>query len=51
MLRDRCYMPQSLALNEDGIVVRIIHHVLQLHDGCNFVAMILFGEKGGSSST
>ena len=28
-----------------GIVVRILHHVHQLHDGCIFVAMRLFGEK------
>ena len=28
-----------------GIVVRILHHVDQVHDGCIFVAMRLFGEK------
>ena len=28
-----------------GIVVRILHHVQQIQDGCIFVAMILFGEK------
>ena len=28
-----------------GIVVRILHHVGQVHDGCIFVAMRLFGEK------
>ena len=28
-----------------GIVVRILHHVDQAHDGCIFVAMILFGQK------
>ncbi len=28
-----------------GIVVRILHHVHQLHDVCIFVPMRLFGEK------
>ena len=28
-----------------GIVVRILHHVHQVHDGCIFVPMRLFGEK------
>ena len=28
-----------------GIVVRILHHVHQVHDGCIFVAMRLFGQK------
>ena len=28
-----------------GIVVRILHHVRQVHDECIFVAMISFGEK------
>ena len=28
-----------------GIVVRILHHVHQLHDVCIFVAMRLFEEK------
>ena len=28
-----------------GIVVTILHHVGQVHDGCIFVAMRLFGEK------
>ena len=28
-----------------GIVIRILHHVHQVHDGCIFVAMGLFGEK------
>ena len=31
--------------NEGGIVVRILHHVDQVHDGCIFVAMRLFGEN------
>ena len=31
--------------NIGGIVVRILHHVGQLHDGCIFVAIRLFGEK------
>ena len=31
--------------NSGGIVVRILHHVHQVHDGCIFVAMRLFGEK------
>ena len=31
--------------NMGGIVVRIIHHVHQVHDECIFVAVILFGEK------
>ena len=28
-----------------GIVVRILHHVGQVHDGCIFVPMRLFGER------
>ena len=28
-----------------GIAVRVLHHVGQVHDGCIFVAMRLFGEK------
>ena len=31
--------------DKGGIVVRILHHVGQVHDGCIFVAMRLFGEK------
>ena len=31
--------------NKGGIVVRILHHVPQVHDVCIFVPMILFGEK------
>ena len=32
-------------LEYGGIVVRILHHVHQLHDVCIFVPMRLFGEK------
>ena len=28
-----------------GIVIRILHHVGQVHDGCTLVAMRLFREK------
>ena len=34
-----------LSVNNGGIVVRILHHVHQLHDVCIFVPMRLFGEK------
>ena len=32
-------------LNLGGVVVRILHHVHQIHDECIFVAMRLFGEN------
>ena len=41
------------AQDRGGIVIRILHHVHQVHDVCIFVPMILFGGKGsvGSSGT
>ena len=36
---------QIKLFNIGGIVVRILHHEGQVHDGCIFVAMRLFGEK------
>ena len=38
-------MPFWMLWFKGGIVVRILHHVHQVHDGCIFVAMRLFGEK------
>ena len=32
-------------MNKGGIVVRILHHVHQVHDVCIFAPMRLFGEK------
>ena len=32
-------------IHKGGIVVRILHHVYQLHDVCIFVPMRLFREK------
>ena len=33
-----------VTLNMEGIVVRILHHVHQVHDVCIFVLIKLFGE-------
>ena len=37
--------PNPYEEDKGGIVVRILHHVHQLHDVCIFVAIRLFGEK------
>ena len=45
MKRIRSPFLYTLFFYHGEIVVRILHHVGQVHDGCIVVAMRLFGEK------